>query len=713
MTEEAYLELVLEKLKDKIAQIDRKIEGSEKDIESMHDYFWENYAEFDEYGYEIYDNNMALKSRVNEMSDYAKEKFRYEKMLDSPYFGRVNFCYEGEAEPEPYYIGIANLAEGRASEPYVFDWRTPVASLFYDYDKGPAQFEAPAGVLRGEITTKKQYKIKHGKLIYALENEMNIDDEILQQALSEHADAKLKNIVTTIQREQNSIIRDTSHRILAVQGCAGSGKTSVALHRIAYLLYHNRNKLKAGQVLILSPNSIFSDYISRILPELGEENICEMTFDDFAYRELRKYGEAEDRYDEIEKMLHEDTDEYYFLTRSLKRPTEEALYKQTEEYRKELDGYILELEWECVRLRDFKFKKMFFSEENISKMFYEKFCDVPIFERMHKIGEYLIDAEETLRGKNMEEEEQQIIYEKLERMYKTTDLINLYQRFLEKTGRETLDVSDGILRYEDVYPLLYLKYATMQKPERRPVKHLLIDEMQDYSYLQYLILSKMFDCPMTILGDRVQTMAEKQQDVLTFLPKIFGKEVHRVVLNKSYRSTSEIAEFAGRILEFENLQDLWEEKDAGKEEKKEPEVLQIERHGEKPAVEKIESEDAMYERILWQIEKWQEYDTIAVLTLDADSAIKMGAELKERICRQREENAGAEDGFEIYILEKDSMKFQPGISVMPFYLAKGLEFDAVIISDAQKYTKPLHRQALYIEATRALHALHLYQRIEK
>lgn len=290
MNEEAYLDLVMDALHQKIKEINTKIAGNEKDIESMHDYFWENYTEFDEYGYEIYDNSNALKSRMKEQDDYAKMRIRYEKMLDAPYFGRVDFCYEGEDEPETYYIGIANLAKKRAENPYVFDWRAPVSGLFYDYDKGAAQFTAPSGVLTGEITKKKQYKIRHGKIIYILENDMNIDDEILQQTLSEHADASLKSIVTTIQKEQNSIIRDTTHRILAVQGCAGSGKTSVALHRIAYLLYHNRKNLSAAQVLILSPNSIFADYISRILPELGEENICEMTFDDFAYRNCVPMG---------------------------------------------------------------------------------------------------------------------------------------------------------------------------------------------------------------------------------------------------------------------------------------------------------------------------------------------------------------------------------------------------------------------------------------
>lgn len=663
MNEESYLTMVLEALHGKLKEINGKILGNEKDIESMHEYFWENYAEFDEYGYEMYDNSNALKSRMREQKDYVKERLRYEKMLDSPYFGRVDFCYEQEEEPETYYIGIGNLAKGRAQDPYVFDWRAPVSGLFYDYDKGAAQFVAPAGVLSGEITKKKQYKIKNGKLIYALENDMNIDDEILQQALSEHADAGLKSIVTTIQKEQNSIIRDNSHRILAVQGCAGSGKTSVALHRIAYLLYHNRKNLSASQVLILSPNSIFADYISGILPELGEENICEMTFDDFAYRELLEYAEAEDRYDELERQLHGNGADC----------AEEVLYKQSKAYVEELDGYILSLEWELMDFKDFRYKKMEISEEKIAGLFYEKLAEVPILSRMEKIGEYLIDEQETLQNKDMPEEEKQEIFQRLNRMYETRDILEIYFRFLAETGRKEVPVSNGILRYEDVYPLLYLKYALTEALNRREVKHLVIDEMQDYSYLQYVILAKMFDCPMTILGDKVQTMAGRQQDVLAFLPKIFGKEVYPVYLNKSYRSTSEINAFANRLIGEE---DVWA----------------VERHGEVPKIIKSADADSMYAKIQEDIDREDEADTIAILCLDADSA--------KTVCDKLEN---------VTLLTKDSMKFNKGVSVMPFYLAKGLEFDVVFVPNLQDYQTPLHKQALYINATRALHKLRLYE----
>lgn len=714
MKEAAYLSLTLETLWQKIREIQAKIAGNEKDIENMHDYFWENYAEFDEYGYEIYDNNNALKSRFREREAYQKEKMRYERMLDSPYFGRVDFCYEGEDASEVYYIGIGNLAKSRAADPYVFDWRAPVSGLFYDYDKGKAQYEAPAGIIKGEITKKKQYKIKNGKLLYVLESEMNIDDEILQQALLEHANASLKSIVTTIQREQNQVIRDQNHRILAVQGCAGSGKTSVALHRIAYLLYHNRKNLNASQILILSPNSIFADYISRILPELGEENICELTLDDFAYHSLKEYGEAEDRYDEIEKSFYVKEQEAFLAANGLMPSTKESDYKQTKGYIEELNAFILELEWELVELKDFHYKNMRLNASELSDLFYERFSETPILNRMDKIGEYLIDAEETLRSKTMKEEEKQEIFDRLCRMYETKNLLEIYNRFLEKSGREPLEVSDGILRYEDVYPLLYLKNEVSEVKRQREVRHLVIDEMQDYTYLQYVLIDRLFDCPMTILGDKVQTMAEKRQDVLAFLPKIFGKHVHCVYMNKSYRSTSEIMDFANGLLGERTMQT-------------------IERHGEAPSVFRAETRKAMYQKLAEDLQhattpkecvkkgcpegiqhatapkervkkgcqddavEKKTADTLAVLCLNADHAKRVFAELKQM-----------DFGFEISFLTKDSMRFNKGISVMPFYLAKGLEFDAVFVPDLQNYVTPLHRQALYINATRALHFLRLY-----
>ena len=304
MDSREYLNYVLDKLQERIRKLDDAILHGQKEIENMHEYYWENYTEMDQYGYEDFDNQQALLGQVNANKEKLDLRRRFKKMLDSPFFGRVDFIYDGEEEAETFYIGIGNFSKESGRLPLVYDWRAPVSSLFYDYDKGEAYYDAPAGRMEGEVLSKWQYKIRGGKMIYAFESDVKIDDEVLKQELGSHGDVKLKNIIKTIQKEQNAIIRNTQDRILAIQGVAGSGKTSVALHRIAYLLYHDRENLKSSNVLVLSPNGVFSDYISHILPELGEENIREMSFDMFAYRELRDtVSDCEDRCDQIEKEL--------------------------------------------------------------------------------------------------------------------------------------------------------------------------------------------------------------------------------------------------------------------------------------------------------------------------------------------------------------------------------------------------------------------------
>ena len=277
-----FLEAVLQKLTIRLREIEKDLSEGQKEIENMHEYYWENYTEMDQYGYEDYDNRQALLQQSNANDEKRKLKHRFQRMLNAPFFGRVDFVFEDEEETQAFYIGIGNFAERAGMTPLIYDWRAPVSGLFYDYDKGPAAYEAPAGVIKGEIRAKWQYKIRGGRMVYAFESDTKIDDEILKQELGSSGDVKLKNIVRTIQKEQNEIIRNTKDKILVIQGAAGSGKTSIALHRIAYLLYHDRDRLKSSNVLILSPNSVFADYISHILPELGEENIREMSVNPYA-----------------------------------------------------------------------------------------------------------------------------------------------------------------------------------------------------------------------------------------------------------------------------------------------------------------------------------------------------------------------------------------------------------------------------------------------
>lgn len=511
----AFLAYVTDKLETRIAHISQSILEGQKDIEGMHEYYWENYTEMDQYGYENFDNQQALLHQINANEQQIHLRKRFRKMLDSPFFGRVDFVFEGDEEPEIFYIGIGNFAEEAGHTPLIYDWRAPVSGLFYDYDKGPASYQAPLGTICGEIASKWQYKIRNGRMIYQFESDVKIDDEILMAELGSGGSTALKNIVRTIQKEQNAIIRNTRDKIMVIQGAAGSGKTSIALHRIAYLLYHDRKNLKSSNILILSPNSIFSDYISHILPELGEENIKEMSFDLFAYRQLKDtVSDCEDRYDQIE--------------RSLNFPDMPSLYKekQSREFLNQMEGYLTSLEDELMDFHDVEYKSFTKKEEEIIDLFYFKFQDIPLLSRMEAVAENFIDEVETLRDNDMDEEERAIVMEKFMNMYETQDLYVIYSRFLENCGYPGLphvQLQERKLRYEDVYPVLYMKYRLLRQTSHNGIKHLVVDEMQDYSRLQYLILKMMFPCRMTILGDKAQTMEDEAQDVLGFFTENFRK----------------------------------------------------------------------------------------------------------------------------------------------------------------------------------------------
>ena len=669
-----HLELVTKKLNTRMKELGAAIQEVQKDIEGMNDYYWDNYTEMDQYGYEDFDNRRALLTQINANEQNMEMYQRMKKMKDSPFFGSVEFLYDGDDEGECFYIGIGNFAEKTGSIPLVYDWRAPVSGLFYDYDKGPASYEAPGGLMEGEILSKWQYKIRRGKMIYEFESDVKIDDDILKHELGMKGDVQLKNIVSTIQKEQNAIIRNTKDRILVIQGAAGSGKTSVALHRIAYLLYHDRERLKSSNVLILSPNSVFSDYISHILPELGEEHIREMSFDLFAYKELKDLvADCEDRYHYIENQIR-------FCDEAAK---ERYRWKQSMDYIGAVESFLVLLEDELMDFRDFEYRGMKKSANEILELFYFKFSELPLLSRMEAVMEYVVDEYETLYNRTISEEESVIIREKFMGMYDTMDVYEIYNRILEENGWEVLpDVprEQRVLAYEDVYPMLYLKYRLCMVKRHKDIRHLVIDEMQDYSYLQYVILQNLFSCSMTILGDRAQTIDDVPQDVLTFLPKLFGKNVRKIEMNKSYRNTIEIAEYAAAITNIEGIKYL-------------------ERHG-KPVEERevLSKQDALMQ-VLSDVNLGEDgYETAAVLTMTEKEA-----EAAYSFLRQKRED--------VSYIDRDSSEFHKGMTVTTYYLAKGLEFDQVFILGGDQGNS-FYDQYKYIAATRALHELYVYN-IEK
>ena len=343
----------------------------------------------------------------------------------------------------------------------------------------------------------------------------------------------------------------------------------------------------------------------------------------------------------------------------------------------------MELEDSLMDIRDFTYRNYEIKASRILTLFYTRFLEIPLLSRMDAVREYVVDDYETLAGRDLNEEEQQYFYDQFMAMYETRDIYVLYSRFLESIGMRPLPrvwYEKRMLRYEDVYPVLYLKYRLVQPAKRAGVKHLVIDEMQDYTPMQYQILAMLFPCKMTILGDKAQTMDEKQQDVLKFLPGILGKKLRKIVMNKSYRNTVEIAKYAAELAGITDLE-------------------LFERHG-KPVVEEV----------LWNPEKAVEkiaehlrvqpdgYETAAVLTMTDQEAWELAKALKERL---------GEDS--VTYMNKDSSRFKKGITVTTFYLAKGLEFYQVFTVWGRQPEDALIRQAKYICATRALHELYMYQ----
>ena len=669
-----YLVKVTEKIEKRMIELGKTVQEVQKDIENMNSYYWENYNEMDEYGYENFDNQQALLSQINAKQEHDKELVRLKKMQESPFFGSVDFCYEDEEEAEAFYIGIGNFAEQSGCVPLIYDWRAPVSSLFYDYDKGEASYEAPDGTMNGEITEKWQYKIRSGRMVYEFESDVKIDDDILKQELGGNSDVQLKNIVRTIQKEQNAIIRNAKDRILVIQGAAGSGKTSVALHRIAYLLYHDRKNLKASNVLVLSPNSVFSDYISHILPELGEENIREMSFDLFAYHELKGItADCDDRYHYIEHCMDG------------RSAAEEERYrwKQSDAFTGAVEGFLVQLEDRLIDFKDIEYKNMKKSAEELLTLYFYKFTEIPMLNRMEAVMEYCVDEYETLCGKSLRDDEMEIVREKFLSMYESRDIYEIYNWFLEEQGLAALPdvpLAERYLQYEDVYPVLYLKYRLYQSRQHKDIRHLVIDEMQDYSYLQYVILKELFPCKMTILGDRAQSIDSEEQDVLQFLPNLFGKKGLRIIeLNDSYRNTLEIATYAQQISGVKGIHYL-------------------ERHGK--AVEEIRTDkrqalEQVLEKVYLGTDGYKDgYETTAVLTMTEKEAREAYAFLKER----RED---------VHYIDRDTSAFKKGITVTTYYLAKGLEFDQVFVLCGDK-DHEFYKQYLYICATRALHELGVF-----
>nr|WP_296810909.1 UvrD-helicase domain-containing protein [Thiocapsa sp.] len=668
MAERAHLEHVKQRLQSALAQIDARVRRYADEIKEQKAYLWESRAEMDHA--EKVSTRQAVNERVLTGEAILANKKRLAKLLRSPYFGRFDFSAQDSDTPLTAYIGIHSFFDEEDKAHVVFDWRAPIASLFYDYEIGAARYEAPSGEIRGEILLKRQYRIRDGAMEFMIESGLNIVDDVLQKELSGTSDNRMKNIVATIQRDQNAIIRNADAPTLIIQGVAGSGKTSIALHRIAYLLYRFKDTLTSKDILILSPNRVFSDYIANVLPELGEEQIDEIDMETLVGELLEGRYTFETFFEQTARLLEKDDPALQERIRE----------KASLDFLKQLDRYVAHLEATRLTSEDLWIGKRLVPAWFIAESF-EQQRALPPTERLKRIA-YLIEKKIGLHyNYDITPAERAEIKRALKGMYRETTLRNAYKAFFTWIGRPELfaPAKGSRLEYADVFPLIHLKRRLEGLPNRfKDIKHLLIDEMQDYTPVQYAVLAALFACKKTILGDASQSVnpfgASSAETIRAVL-----RQGQCAKLNTSYRSSYPIARFAQRVLPN-------------------PELVAIERDGEPPRVVALRNRR---EEIAHLAGALKEFEQSTHLTL--------GVICKTQRQAARLHQALTETGQAATLLDAASRTFPRGTVVCTAHTAKGLEFDRVIVPEASaaNYAREIDRHMLYIACTRAMHHLTL------
>ncbi|MDQ1911207.1 RNA polymerase recycling motor HelD [Paenibacillus sp. GD4] len=697
----------------------------------------------------ITQQQMMLAGQERSLMHAEATRHRVVRMYRTPYFGRIDFTEEGTNDREQIYIGIASVLNEETQEYLVYDWRAPISNLFYDYPPGPASYETPSGTISGMLNLKRQYVIRNGELQAMFDTGVTIGDEVLQHLLGQSADDRMKSIVATIQKEQNQIIRDDKHQVLIVQGSAGSGKTSVALQRIAYLLYKHRNTLNADNVVLFSPNTLFNSYVSSVLPEMGEANMHQTTYQEYLQLRLGSRFDIEDPYSQME----------YILTAPAGRELEvrrlSIRFKSSEAFLAIMDAYAARLEQERGMLfHDLTFQgRILISGKAIREQFYGMDPSLKITNRLGLLKDWLLKelkvaakkerqadwvkdelelldkedyqrAYEAMRKVNDEREisfddarlETQflakfIVHERFKPLRQTIRKLRflsvtaMYEQLftgswlqeaaeqagigvpegMDDVARFTLGkIQSGHLPYEDATPMLYLNELIEGFQSYNTVKHVFIDEAQDYTAFQYAFLGRLFPrSRLTLLGDFNQAIYAhaSEQDGYNVLYRRYSPEQVRMIrLVRSYRSTEEIVAYSKAILPDG-----------------EP-VEPFRRSGQPPKVTAASDTGAL----------------AAAIAEETGLLLAKGVTSIAIICKTAQEAAEAhellKDFISVELITKESRDFHGGLLVIPVYLAKGLEFDAVLLFDAgeNKYAKESERKLLYTACTRAMHHLSIF-----
>ncbi len=634
---------------------------------------------------------------TDKIIDYEEEEHKIlllEKMIKSPYFARIDFKFDDEDEFEKIYIGRSSLRKNSYQEMYVYDWRSPIASIFYRFMTGEAFYDAPCGRVTGELNLKRQYEIKNGKLEYFFDSDVQIVDEFLRQLLSQNTTAKMKAIVETIQHEQDVVIRDMENDLLMVQGVAGSGKTSIALHRAAYLMYQGlQTKLSANNIMIISPNSIFEQYISNVLPELGEDNVISSVFEDILSALLigRK---IQSRNDFLENLIV--NSKYKEISRN------SIEFKTSSFFREILDQFLIDIPRQWIEFEDVYYEGKCVVSRQILKDKILGRTETPLGIKLEQLEDYILEQIfGTGKGRG-HKEEKNLIKQEIQKFIKI-DIVELYKILFSNEAYfysllQNSNLSQGIksiweytrenleadrLYYDDAIAIAYLYLKIYGTNKYKNIKQVVIDEAQDYYHLQYEIFNLLFsNAKFTILGDMKQTLAKKE-DISFYeqIQKILNKKKSSLImLDKSFRCTNEILNFSLKFIE------------------KSSQIKSFNRNGDSPKVYIADNSEIFIDEIVKEINLCQEkgFQSICLICKTEKNSIYLFNKIKHKL--------------DIQLIKNGSVSDLQGVFILPVYMSKGLEFDAVLICDAdsQNYHDEDDKNLLYVACTRALHKLSLF-----
>lgn len=654
--ERNYLNKTVSLIRKKISKLGQELFDDDSKVLEFKKLIWDTHTEMDpnEMRSMMAESDLQV-STMQSKGNYLQRLFRIQ---NKPYFGSIRFKEEGSEEEDNIYIGITHVED--KLDYYVHDWRSPICSMFYDYETGPASYKAPSGIIKGNIIKKRQYIIEDAELKHIFDNDLNISDSLLQEVLAEESSDKMKNIVNTIQEEQNKVIRNTEDKNLIVEGIAGSGKTSVALHRIAFLLYRIPN-LTSSNVVVFTPNKVFSEYISNVLPELGEDNTYDMTFYDLLFQNINEYKDIENFTDFISRYYKGNVDNYDIIK-----------YKQSDEIIKDINNYINNL------LSTIKFNNKLeydnfieIDTEELNNMLNYKYNRFPLFERIKEISKRIASNNyegSTKNASSIEKKLKELLNIKL-------DLKDIFNNFYQSEYSKYKDkVNDKYLYYEDACIFLYIKSLLVGFNTNHVIKEIVIDEAQDYNKLQYLIIKKTFKTSnYTILGDTNQTINPYYKyDSLEELTSIFESSKY-ITLTKTYRSTGKIIDYTNKILGLNHVTAIRNDK----------------------ASDIIFRNNITKNDFLADINNLKTISkSIAIITKNDKEAEKVYNMLK--------------DDLDIMLIDGFG-HIKRDLVVVPSYVAKGLEFDSVIIyTDEDNKYQEKDKYLFYVACTRAQHNLIIY-----